>query len=174
MKKTLIAIGLLVCTTGVVLADEVTTTKLEQNATKEVQIQNELDKATFDKETFNQNSKKFNKDKTKDKIKYDDSINKGKFKNIDKKTKFKFDNKNPEQKIKNEKFNPQYQGHRPEPYKYMGHRYGHNYYNRYNHHPDIRRHHSHNPKFGQYHRVKLNKMDNKKAYRVNHKNIKRR
>ena len=80
MKKALAILGLLVCTTGVVFADEVA--DVQAQVPQEVEIQSQLDKQTFDrdKNKFNQNPK-FNSELKKgdSNIKYDKSVKNQKF-----------------------------------------------------------------------------------------------
>ena len=81
MKKSLAILGLLICTTGFAYADEIATADT-LNVTQQVEVQNELNKQTFDKDKFNpQNQYKQNFEKQKNDIKFDKSVNDRKFKN---------------------------------------------------------------------------------------------
>jgi len=101
MKKSLAILGLLVCTTGVVFADELTT--VTNTAPTQVEIQNQLDRTNFQRTEMNQ---KFNKslknDNTirSDKIKYDKSVKEGNFRNARPKIENKTSQFNPKFKDK--------------------------------------------------------------------------
>ena len=182
MKRTLIALGLLVCTTGIAFAEEVATTELGPAAIQEAQIQNELNKATFDKRTFNQNPQKY-KNQAQNRIKYDESVNRGKYKNFDKRPTEKFNPKKGDIKgshpdFRNDRFNPNMRGPRPLPKDKIGHRpYRHGDFKKYDNRPHLKGHHPYNPKVGKYHnhqRNNIRKQANKRASLRGSKNIRTR
>ncbi len=152
MKKTLAILGLLVCSTGFVFADEVTTT----DVTQQVEIQNNLDRTNF--ENMDKN-RKFNKslesDKKADKIKFDKSVNDKKYKNFDKKGKYSDKDKgdvSKKQKFAKDRLNPKFDKNFPNKYsnkhpqKPMNLKKAHkphHHYSRYSHNPRMNRYHRH-------------------------------
>ena len=81
MKKSLAILGLLLCTTGLAYADEIATADT-LNVTQQVEVQQQLNKQTFDRDKFNaQNEYRQNFEKQKNNVKFDKSVNDRKFKN---------------------------------------------------------------------------------------------
>lgn len=160
MKKALAILGLLVCTTGVVFADEVADVQVAPQ--QEVEIQSQLDKQTFDrdKNQFNQNPK-FNSELKKgdSNIKYDKSVKNQKFKTQKPQ---KFDKKLGKQDIKSQKpfFKNDNLGKQADIFKYQ--RPNHKMvYHRGQH--NFNRHHRPNQNM-RMHRYDNHRMINRRAY----------
>ena len=97
MKKNLLILGLLLCTTGFAFADE-TTAQLPNNTVQQAEIQSQIDRSTFENyEKQNKFNKSLKGDPAKDKVKYDKSVTNHKYKNFDSKypNRGKFDKQQP-------------------------------------------------------------------------------
>ena len=169
MKKTLAILSLMICTPGVVFADEVPVADT-LNVTQQVEVQNQLDKQTFDKDKFNpQNHYRQNFDKQKNSVKFDKSVNDRKFKKPPKDFKKgqppKFD-KNGRPDFKPDKpFHKGDLGRRPNPHRDFrdSHRPPQHFQNKYGHNPNMKKSHKISHK-------NLKKNTNRRAYQ----NIKKR
>ncbi|MCR5265350.1 MAG: hypothetical protein K6E29_02000 [Cyanobacteria bacterium RUI128] len=147
MKRTLAILGLLVCTTGVVFAEE--TPVAEITAPQQVEVQSQLDRQTFDNRY--KNGPKFDSQfkNVNDNIKYDKSVKGQKFSPNKDNRPLKFGNKTSNREVRgvrhdfrNDRFNPNlnsrhqnfrygrpapYMGHHQKPYR------GYRAYNHRNH-----------------------------------------
>ena len=145
MKKSLVILGLLVCSAGFVYADEVVAT----DVTQQVEIQNSLDKTNFENmDKIRKFNKSLDSEKKVDKIKFDKSVKDKKYKDFDKKQpkldKYKADKKiKAKPTINDKRFLRDVKPHKPEPNIYshrphkplMHHRGHHNPYMRNGHKP---------------------------------------
>lgn len=168
MKKNLIILGLLVCTTGIAFADEVTTANNEPIVTQQVEVQNQIDKETF--QNIEQN-RKFNKEinqgfknKSQDKIKLDKSVNNKKFKNGENWGNDKYNSKkhsifskgykNP--KFTKDKQEPKFNKKTPIKYSHKRPQRHMDFKNVHRPHRNMYARHSHHPRMNRYHRPSRN------------------
>lgn len=181
MKKSLLILGLLVCTSGVVMAEPV----VQENFTPQTQteVQSAIDKATFNQNQIDSQRKFADKSKYQGKVKYDKNSKEDikPFYKKDLKTQ-KPEFKKDFSKNKYRANRPEYRGqslsgfrdHRPNPYGRMTQKPHRPEYRGYNRHHQMNRF-SHNPKMNKNHKVSktnLKKLNNKKAY--NTKSVKTR
>ena len=147
MKKTLAILGLLVCTTGVVFADEVIA-DAPMAAPQQIEVQSQLDKQTFNKSKFNNNQYKPNFKNQKDNMKFDKSVNNRKFKDGQPP---KFDKKG----------KPDFKAGRPVPKGDLS--------NRLLRHGDFKPHHKHH---GQFDNRRAHRQNMNRSHKAKH-NMKR-